>query len=110
MATITNVTLVDDIDGTPAAETVRFAVDDKSYEIDLSETNAKELREALAGYVESARHDRGGSTKTVRHSTRSVQDRESNQAVREWARGQGITVSERGRIAATVLAAYRAGH
>lgn len=30
-------TLVDDIDGTEAAETISFAVEGKSYEIDLSE-------------------------------------------------------------------------
>jgi hypothetical protein len=33
-------TLVDDIDGTEAAETITFALDSKSYEIDQSEKNA----------------------------------------------------------------------
>ena len=31
-------------------------------------------------------------------------------AIREWARKTGHQVSERGRIAATVLAAYEAAH
>ncbi len=107
MATITNVTLVDDIDGAPAAETVRFALDGKPYEIDLSETNAKELREAFAGYIESARRDRDART-VVKAAPRA--DRELTQAIRVWARSQGLTLAERGRIPANVLAAYRAGH
>ena len=42
------VTLSDDIDGGVAEETVHFAVDGKSYEIDLSARNAEKLRSALA--------------------------------------------------------------
>src|SRR6266705_3520824 len=93
MATITNVTLVDDIDGAPAAETVRFALDGKPYEIDLSETNAKELREAFAGYIESARRDRDART-VVKAAPRAA--RELTQAIRVWARSQGLTLAERG--------------
>ena len=48
-------TLVDDIDGTEAAETIPFAVDGKSYEIDLSEKNAKALRKSLGRWTERAR-------------------------------------------------------
>jgi hypothetical protein len=33
-------------------------------------------------------------------------DREQNQAIREWARKQGMKVSDRGRIPAEVLEAY----
>ena len=55
MATQTIVTLVDDLDGSEATESVSFALDGASYEIDLSDTNADKLRDALAGYVASAR-------------------------------------------------------
>ena len=50
------VTLSDDIDGGEAAETVAFALDGKSYEIDLNPSNAKKLRKALAPYVAAGRH------------------------------------------------------
>src|SRR4029079_13212532 len=41
------VALLDDLDGTAADETVQFALDGVSYEIDLSKKNAKKLRSAL---------------------------------------------------------------
>ena len=55
MATMTTVTLVDDLDGSEASGSVSFALDGASYEIDLSDGNADKLRDALAGYVASAR-------------------------------------------------------
>ena len=55
MAQKVQVILVDDVDGGEAAETVSFALDGTSYEIDLAEKNAKELRDAFARYVSAAR-------------------------------------------------------
>jgi hypothetical protein len=46
---------LDDIDGSEAAVTRRFAVDGVSYEIELSELNDKKFKEALAVFVEHAR-------------------------------------------------------
>lgn len=110
MAKQTTVTLTDDIDGSEAAETVPFALDGKFYEIDLSAENADELRDALAGYVESARKvaASGGSAPRRASSPGSSTDREQNQKVRTWARDNGIQVAERGRIKAEVVAAYNA--
>ena len=51
----TVVTLVDDLDGGEADETVSFGLDGSTYEIDLSSANAGKLRDALATYVGSAR-------------------------------------------------------
>lgn len=39
--------LIDDIDGTDAAETIAFTIDGVSYEIDLSADNAVKFRSAL---------------------------------------------------------------
>ena len=60
MATVTTTTLVDDIDGSAAAESVAFGLDGASYEIDLNDKNAKKLRDAFANYVANARRV-GGS-------------------------------------------------
>ncbi len=119
MATITTTTLVDDLDGTEAADTVAFALDGVSYEIDLSEENAEKLRDALAGYVASARRVDGARrsarakpakpAKSVR-GPRTAPDREQTAAIREWARANGYEVSERGRLSANVLAAFEAAH
>ena len=42
------VSLVDDLDGSEADETVEFGLDGINYQIDLSTENAEELRDALA--------------------------------------------------------------
>jgi nucleoid-associated protein Lsr2 len=123
MAQRTTVTLVDDLDQSEADETVEFGVDGATYEIDLSEANAAKLRDALADYVAHARRLSGrrrpgraasrpasGSPAAARPSRRASVDREQNQAIREWARRQGMTVSERGRIPAEVTEAYNKAH
>jgi hypothetical protein len=48
MARVTEVTLVDDLDGGKADETVTFSLDGKAFEIDLNAAHASQLRDALA--------------------------------------------------------------
>jgi hypothetical protein len=48
------VKLTDDLDGSDADETVRFALDGTSYEIDLNAANAAKLRGALEPFVARA--------------------------------------------------------
>lgn len=105
----TTVTLVDDMDGSQAEEQVSFAVDGRTYEIDLSSANSARLRDALAPFISAARRAGGrrgsaGAAATPRPST----DREQNQAIREWAVQHGMKISERGRIPSNVLEAYHA--
>ena len=107
MAQKVNIVLVDDLDGTEATETVSFGLDGASYEIDLNDANAVALREALSGYVGHARKVTGGS----RRGRKAAAGSSSNtKDVREWAKGQGMDVSERGRISADVQQAYDAAH
>jgi hypothetical protein len=109
MAQRVEVVLIDDIDGGEAAETVTFALDGVSYEIDLSEKNAKKLRGDLATWTGHAR--RGGSTRaTSRRRGSSSSKRSDLAAVRQWARANGHKVSDRGRISAEVQAAYDKAH
>jgi hypothetical protein len=111
MAQKVTVTLVDDLDGSTAEETVEFGLDGVSYTIDLSSGNAGKLRDALSDFVASARRAGGrkrsgpGRPAGVKARPASA-DREQNQAIREWARKQGMKVSDRGRIPAEVLDAY----
>ena len=113
MAQKVQVILVDDIDGGAAEETVSFAVDGASYEIDLSEKNAAALRDAFAPYVGAARKAGRASSGRSAGRTRSsgssaTADREQNQAIREWAKKKGFKVSDRGRIPADVVEKYHA--
>lgn len=111
MAQKVTVTLVDDLDGSQAEETVEFGLDGASYTIDLSGGNAGRLRDTLEEYVEHARRAGGrkraaGRPTAGRTPRPASADREQNQAIRDWARKQGMKVSDRGRIPAEVLEAY----
>ncbi|MBA2638638.1 MAG: Lsr2 family protein [Nocardioidaceae bacterium] len=107
MAQKVQVLLVDDLDGGSADETVQFALDGVSYEIDLSGKNAAKMRDALAGYVGEARRV-GARTRSRRgRSQASVGGPGSAKQVREWARAHGYKISDRGRVPANVLDAYR---
>src|SRR6187549_721025 len=59
MAQITEVRLLDDLDGGEAAESMSFSLDGKSYEIDLNEKHAAALRDAFAPFIGSARRAGG---------------------------------------------------
>ena len=104
-----NIVLVDDLDGSEASETVTFGLDGSTYEIDLNDANAAALREALAGFLGHARKTTGGSRRT-RRSSGSSSSSSHTKDVREWAKAQGMEVSERGRISADVQQAYDAAH
>jgi Lsr2 len=107
MAQITEVRLVDDLDGGEAAESIVFGIDSKFYEIDLNEKNASALRDAFAPFVGSARRAGGVSAATrPKSSARAARSREQSTAIREWANANGHEVAARGRIPSTVLAAY----
>jgi Lsr2 len=112
MAQKVQVLLVDDLDGGEASETVSFALDGSNYEIDLSGKNAEELRDAFAKYVGSARKTGRASSSPGRSSRRgggggtTSMDRDQAAAIRSWAKGKGLQVSDRGRIPATIIEQY----
>jgi hypothetical protein len=99
---------LDDLDGSPAVETVRFGYAGREYEIDLSEEHAAELDEALAPYVERGRKVDGGKPRQGRRSDGERRSPQELRAIRQWARDQGLQVSDRGRISADIIAKYDA--
>jgi nucleoid-associated protein Lsr2 len=102
--------LIDDLDGGEAEETVQFALDGVTYEIDLSSANAKKLRDSLAPFVEHARRVSGGAGAGRRRRSRAASSRERSADIRAWAKARGIKVNERGRIPATVVEEYERAH
>ncbi|GAA6524840.1 Lsr2 family protein [Intrasporangium sp. DVR] len=110
MAQRVEVVLIDDVDGGPADETVSFAIDGVSYEIDLSDKNAKKLREGMASWTGHARRSGGSRGGRRRSSAGGGAKRSDLAAVREWARANGHQVSDRGRISAEIQAAYDKAH
>src|SRR5438067_229450 len=101
MATKVTVALEDDLDGGPADETVRFAFDGAGYEIDLNKKNARTFRKQLAPFVEHAR-----KTGRAQRRPRTQTSRQRSGDIRAWAKEQGIAVSERGRIPASIVEQY----
>ena len=112
MAQKTVVTVVCDLphDGeVEGTETVSFAFDGSSYEIDVCATHAKDLREKFDKYTEHARRVAGGGGGRRRRS-RSGPGRERSSEIRAWAKQHGHKVSERGRIPAAIIAEYESSH
>lgn len=101
-----NIVLVDDIDGSPADETVTFGLDGTTYEIDLSGAHAAQLRDAFGVYVGHAR--KVTSSGPRRRAAKASDSGTSAREIRDWARSNGHTVPERGRIPADVRAAFEA--
>lgn len=77
------VSLVDDLDGSPARHTVRFALDGVAYEIDLNGDNATALRELFERYIVKARKIKSES---ARDSRPAGAGRADNQRVTEQIR------------------------
>ena len=109
MAQRVEVVLVDDLDGGVAEETVQFALDGTSYEIDLSADNASALRDAFAVYVGHGRKV-GGRRSSARSSSRRSSGSSETAQIRAWAKEQGLPVNERGRIPGDIVAQYEAAH
>jgi len=112
MAKTETVVITDDIDGSPDAQTLRFAYQGQQFEIDLAENNHVAFLASLRPFIAAARVDpsrrRLRGTRAERRSGSSIPvDRAS---VRAWARKQGIDIAERGRIRADVLERYAAAH
>lgn len=138
MARKVQILLEDDLDGSVADETVTFSLDGTNYEIDLSKTNAKRLRDALAPYLAAGRTVAARRTaekaadarptRTARKKTASKAAKKPAKAtgpkkrrptgaraagvdpaaVRAWAQSHGVKVNPRGRIAMETINAFRA--
>src|SRR2546421_887842 len=104
------VQLIDDLDGSKAEESIKFALDGINYEIDLSKKNATKLRAGLEPFIGVAQ--KLGRTPSPRAgvrgrgSTSARSDREQNQAIREWAQRKDLEVSPRGRISRSIIEQY----
>ncbi|MDF2562720.1 MULTISPECIES: histone-like nucleoid-structuring protein Lsr2 [Microbacterium] len=105
--------LIDDLDGTVLesgeGKQITFSIEGRAYEIDLSDDNAEKFYKALAPFVDVARSIRVNNTSRSRSSRANKSDLDLG-AVREWARANGHTVNERGRVPAAVIDAYRAAN
>ncbi|NLA55666.1 MAG: Lsr2 family protein [Corynebacterium humireducens] len=102
----------DDLDNSPLEDSevniIHFSVDGSHYTLDLSEENAAAFRAALDPWIAVAQVAQAPQKAPTRVSTAA--QRERSRAIREWARANGMEVSDRGKIAASVLEAYEKAH
>ncbi|WP_374775202.1 Lsr2 family protein [Streptomyces sp. NBC_01310] len=107
MAQKVQVLLVDDLDGGEADETVTFALDGKTYEIDLTTANAEKLRGLLDPYTKGGRRT-GGRASAARAKGRvaATTGNPDTAEIRAWAKENGYNVNDRGRVPADIREAY----
>ncbi|MFD6934704.1 Lsr2 family protein [Streptomyces goshikiensis] len=105
MAQKVQVLLVDDVDGGAADETVAFALDGKTYEIDLSAENAAKLRGIFTPYQGAGRKVSGKTG--ARSAPKRTQVPADAATMRAWAKSNGWPdLKNRGRVPADARAAY----
>lgn len=98
------------------AETVAFALDGTSYEVDACEEHAAALRDVLAPYVGAGRRAGRAPGPAAAPAARRPRaapasgPRRDVQDIREWARANGHAISERGRLPGAVVKAYEDAH
>lgn len=98
--------LIDDLDGTAASQTVKFALDGSSYEVDLSDANANELRSSLERFTAHARRTGGRRQSAVDLGPAGP----STKDVRAWALAEGMEVNPRGRVPESIVQQYLAAN
>jgi Lsr2 len=94
-----------------ASETVRFGVDGRAYEIELSARHASELRSMVSRYISAARTIRSAPSRARQQPPsrrRTQMDPEQSRRIRSWAMQRGLLASPRGRIPQHVVAEYEA--
>jgi hypothetical protein len=110
------VMLIDDLDGSEGAETIKYSVDGKDYEIDLSEKNAKRFRDALKEFIDASREVEQppvlalAPARTSRRQSSGRSGRDDIPQIRAWAEAQGMDVSARGRVKKEIIDAYDQAH
>ncbi|MEU6389950.1 Lsr2 family protein [Streptomyces sp. NPDC046939] len=111
MAQKVEVLLIDDLDGGEADETLTFALDGKTYEIDLKAKNADKLRKALQPFVGAGR--KVGRTTSAGNRGRASAAAGGNSdtaKIRAWAKENGHDINDRGRVPASIREAYEAAN
>ena len=86
----------------------RFSFDGREYETDLCAMHSDGFDETVGSYARYAR--RSSSPRVPPAKRRTAAHRQHSASVRAWAKTMGITVGDRGRIPADVVARYEAAH
>lgn len=108
MAKTTTTHITDDMDGSDGATEIAFSYQGTGYTIDLGKKNAAAFEKALKPYLKAATKVDGRPSTRRSRSSSSAGPRKDLKEIREWARGRGIEVSDRGRVSSAVVEQYDA--
>lgn len=108
MARKISIEITDDLDGTPLGDDAlyagtEFSLNGQRFRIDLSEANYERLHQALQPFISVSEKVK---TSPAPNKTSLGPAGSPTAAVRDWARQNGYTVSDRGRIPHAVLDAF----
>lgn len=115
--------VLDDLTG----ETIELGIDGRLHLLDLSDVNAKELRDFLSPYLDAAHDTRkiglvepkkpkaGEKPPRARPgedgpASQTMRDREARTRIREWARVNGYEVADNGIIHFEIVLAFHKAH
>ena len=112
MGTKKTIVLIDDLDGTPAAETIEFGLDGQLYSIELSSENADVLRRTVMAWADRGRQV---GTPRRRHLARADPWRkhvsgQEGSVIRQWCNANGFHVGKRGPLPFGAVDAYRSAN
>ncbi len=110
MAQKVQIILEDDLTGGPAEETLRFGLEGVEYQIDLNKENAEKLRKALEPFIAVGSKTNSRGRRPAGRPASSAQRSNLTAKVRAWAKEQGYSVSDRGRIHQEIFDKYEAAH
>jgi hypothetical protein len=94
----------------PAETRVTITYNGRDYAWDLTKKNAEKLDEHLKVWLGFAQEVKGVTRRRSSGVKTESADRERNQTIRDWARGQGMKVSDRGRLSNEIIFAYDQAH
>lgn len=105
MAKRTIIQLVSDLSGEEIhnGRTMTFALDGVEYEIDLTDDEIDQFKASLSDYTSKATRTGGRARRASARIDKGQAD-----AMRRWARENGYTVSDRGRVPMEIQKAYNA--
>lgn len=137
MGKIVTIDYIDDIDGVPIDEkdvdTVEFSYRGDDYTLVLTTKNGAQFNKDIARYIKAAKKAKASDDRVARKPVRTrkaaeakaapkrktssrksaapkLSASERSRAIREWARANGHSVSERGRLSTEIISAYEAAH
>lgn len=105
----TSVMIVSDLSGAAGARTYTLTLDDKTYAVDLTESEYAEYSAAVAKYVTVGRQVLSATTSRGGNRTRPIPARRSREeitAIKTWGAANGWNVPDRGRLRSALIEAY----